>query len=41
MTFASPPAAYTGDGSAAYFIRRTGTKLRAHAGRGYRAPSLY
>ncbi len=41
MTFASPPAAYTGDGSAAYFVRRTGTKLRAHAGRGYRAPSLY
>ncbi|MSV36277.1 MAG: TonB-dependent receptor [Bryobacterales bacterium] len=39
--FASPPAAYTGDGSAAYFIRRTGTKMRAHIGRGYRAPSLY
>ena len=38
---ASPPAAYTGDGSAAYFVRRTGTKLRAHVGRGYRAPSLY
>lgn len=39
--FPSPPAAYTGDGSAAYFIRRTGTKFRAHVGRGYRAPSLY
>ncbi|HLK51053.1 MAG TPA: TonB-dependent receptor [Bryobacteraceae bacterium] len=38
---AAPPAAQTGDGSAAYFFRRTGTKLRAHAGRGYRAPSLY
>ena len=41
LPFASPPAAYTGDGSAAYFIRRTGTKLRGHIGRGYRAPSLY
>jgi iron complex outermembrane receptor protein len=38
---ASPPAAYTGDGAAAYFIRHSGTKLRVHAGRGYRAPSLY
>ena len=27
--------------SAAYFFRKTGTKVRAHAGRGYRAPSLY
>ena len=41
ISFASPPAAYTGDGSAAYFIRRTNTKLRGHVGRGYRAPSLY
>jgi vitamin B12 transporter len=41
IAFPSPPAAYTGDGSAAYFFRRSGTKLRAHAGRGYRAPSLY
>ena len=40
-SFAAPPAAYTGDGSAAYFFRRTGTKLRAHVGRGYRAPSLF
>jgi vitamin B12 transporter len=40
-SFASPPAAYTGDGSAAYFFRETGTKLRAHVGRGYRAPSLF
>jgi outer membrane receptor protein involved in Fe transport len=37
----SPPAAYTGDGSVAYFIRETNTKLRGHVGRGYRAPSLY
>ncbi len=31
----------TGDGSVAYFINRTGTKLRAHAGNGFRAPSLF
>ena len=37
----SPPAAYTGDGSVAYFFRETNTKLRGHVGRGYRAPSLY
>lgn len=41
MTFAAPPPAYTGDGSAAYYFRKSGTKLRAHVGRGYRAPSLY
>jgi vitamin B12 transporter len=39
--FSSPPTAQTGDLSAAYTIRRTGTKIRTHAGRGYRAPSLY
>ncbi len=37
----SPPNAYTGDGSVAWFFRSTGTKIRGHAGRGYRAPSLY
>jgi iron complex outermembrane receptor protein len=31
----------TGDGAIAYFIRSTGTKLRAHAGNGFRAPSLF
>lgn len=31
----------TGDGSIAYFFRTTGTKLRAHAGNGFRAPSLF
>jgi len=41
VAITSPPAAYTGDGSVAYFVRRTNTKLRAHVGRGYRAPSLY
>jgi vitamin B12 transporter len=40
-TFAAPPTAQTGDLSAAYNVRRSGTKIRAHAGRGYRAPSLY
>ena len=39
--FASPPTAYTGDGSASYFFRSTGTKLRAHAGNSYRAPSSF
>jgi iron complex outermembrane receptor protein len=41
ISFASPPAALTGDGSVAYFFRKTNTKLRGHAGRGYRVPSLY
>ena len=41
MTFAAPPAAYTGDGSIAYTVRQSGTKFRGHVGRGYRAPSLY
>jgi len=41
VTLTSPTPAYTGDGSAAYFFRKSGTKLRAHLGRGYRAPSLY
>src|ERR1043166_110394 len=31
----------TGDGAVAYFINRTGTKLRAHVGNGFRAPSLF
>ncbi len=31
----------TGDGAVAYFIRSTNTKLRAHAGNGFRAPSLF
>ena len=41
LKFSAPPAAQTADGSTAYFFRRSGTKLRAHVGRGYRAPSLY
>ena len=31
----------TGDGAVAYFIRSTNTKLRAHVGNGFRAPSLF
>jgi outer membrane receptor protein involved in Fe transport len=31
----------TGDGSIAYFIRSTGTKLRGHVGNGFRAASLF
>ena len=37
----SPANAYTGDGSAAYSFRKSGTKVRGHAGRGYRDPSLF
>ncbi|MBC7928631.1 MAG: TonB-dependent receptor plug domain-containing protein [Bryobacteraceae bacterium] len=40
-TLATPPDARTGDVSAAYTIASTTTKLRAHAGNGYRAPALY
>jgi iron complex outermembrane receptor protein len=40
IDFESPPTAYTGDGSIAYFFR-SGTKLRTHVGNGYRAPSLF
>jgi vitamin B12 transporter len=31
----------TGDGAVAYFLRVSGTKLRAHVGNGFRAPSLF
>ncbi|HEU0184681.1 MAG TPA: TonB-dependent receptor [Blastocatellia bacterium] len=41
MSFDAPPKAYTGDGSVAYLFRSTNTKLRAHVGNGYRAPSLF
>lgn len=36
-----PENSLTGDGSVAYFIRSSGTKLRAHVGNGFRAPSLF
>ena len=41
ITFQSPTTAYTGDGSIAYLFRTSGTKVRAHVGNGYRAPSLF
>lgn len=41
LTLPSPPAAYTGDTSLAYFFRKTATKLRAHGGNSFRLPSLY
>ena len=37
----SPPSAYVGDASVAYFLRSSGTKIRSHVGNAYRAPSLY
>jgi len=40
-SFDSPPNAYTGDASIAYFFAKTNTKLRAHVGNGYRVPSLF
>ncbi|MDX6444450.1 MAG: vitamin transporter [Blastocatellia bacterium] len=36
-----PERSLTGDGSVAYFFRESGTKLRAHVGNGFRAPSLF
>ncbi|MGH9627319.1 MAG: TonB-dependent receptor domain-containing protein, partial [Bryobacteraceae bacterium] len=41
VRFTSPRAARTGDAALAYFMPSTGTKLRAHIGNGYRAPSIY
>ena len=41
LALVEPPTAYTGDGSIAYLFRSTDTKVRAHVGNGYRAPSLY
>jgi iron complex outermembrane receptor protein len=41
LVLSDPPAAYTFDGSASYFVSRTGTKIRTHVGNGYRVPSLY
>jgi iron complex outermembrane receptor protein len=36
-----PERSLTGDGSVAYFVRSSGTKLRAHVGNGFRAASLF
>ncbi len=40
LTLENPPPAYTFDGAVSYFFK-TGTKIRAHIGNGYRVPSLY
>ncbi len=37
----TPASAYTGDAAVAYFVRGSQTKLRAHVGNSFRAPSLY
>jgi iron complex outermembrane receptor protein len=37
----TPPSAYTGDAAIAYFVRQSGTKVRAHVGNSYRAASAY
>lgn len=37
----NPKNSITGDGAMAYFIRSSNTKLRAHVGNGFRAPSLF
>lgn len=39
--FTAPPDALTGDAAVSYFIPSSNTKLRAHAGNGFRAPALY
>jgi outer membrane receptor protein involved in Fe transport len=36
-----PERSLTGDGSVAYFIRSSGTKVRGHVGNGFRAASLF
>lgn len=41
LTLENPPTAYTFDGAVSYFIKESGTKIRAHIGNGYRVPSLY
>lgn len=41
VALTNPPRAVTFDGAVSYLVRKTGTKLRAHVGNGYRVPSLY
>ena len=41
LSDAQAESSVTGDGAIAYFIRSAGTKLRAHLGNGFRAPSLF
>ncbi len=37
----TPEKSLTGDGAIAYYLRSTRTKVRAHVGNGFRAPSLF
>jgi len=37
----SPKTAWTGDAAVSYLLQGTGTKIRAHAGTAYRAPSAF
>lgn len=39
--FTAPPDALTGDAAISYFLPKANMKLRAHAGNGFRAPTLY
>lgn len=41
LSLENPPTAYTFDGAASYYYSKTGTKIRAHVGNGYRVPSLF
>ena len=41
LNLESPATSYTFDGAASYFFEKSGTKIRAHVGNGYRVPSLY
>jgi vitamin B12 transporter len=41
LSAVTPRNSVTGDGSIAYLFRSIGTKIRAHAGNGFRAPSLF
>ncbi len=41
LTLENPPTAYTFDGAVSYFFEKSGTKIRAHVGNGYRVPSLF
>ena len=41
LSTVSPPTAYTGDASLAYFVVASQTKLRAHVGNAYRSPAAY
>ncbi len=41
VALTAPPKALTGDLAVSYFLAASNTKLRAHVGNAYRAPSLY